>query len=161
MTVFEYAKKMELDGKAMYEGELANTRNEGMKTILLMLARAEQNHYEIFSAMEKKKKPEALQPVSFAEIKNIFEKMKEKGDYLNIKASQAEFYEKALEIEEKTEEFYKTEAGKSANAEIKEQLLTVAAEEHRHVELMSAMYHMVNRPNEWLATSEWNYLREY
>lgn len=161
MTVFEYAKKMELDGKALYEGELAKTENEGLKTILRMLAKAEQNHYDIFDAMEKSKTPEALKPVSFTEIKNIYQQMKEKGDYFNIKASQAEFYEKALGIEEKTEEFYRSEAAKTGDSKVKDLLLLVADEEHRHVKLMSAMFHMVNRPNEWLTNAEWTNLDEY
>lgn len=161
MTVFEYAKKMELDGKAMYEGELARTDNEGMKSILRMLAKAEQNHYDIFAAMEKNKAPEALKPVPFAEVKNIFQRMKETGDTLNLKASQAAFYEKALGIEEKSEEFYRAEAGKTSDAAMKAQLLQIAEEENRHVKLMSAMFKLVNRPNEWLENAEWTHLEEY
>jgi len=161
MTVFEYAKKMELDGKAMYEAEIPKTGNKGVKTILRMLADAEQNHYDIFDAMEKKMPPETLKPVPFAEVKNIFQAMQEKGDYLDIKASQAEFYEKALGIEEKSEEYYRNEAKKTSDKTMKEQLLSIADEEHRHVKLMSAMYHMVNRPKEWLANAEWTHIEEY
>ncbi|MEW5925310.1 MAG: ferritin family protein, partial [Candidatus Zixiibacteriota bacterium] len=48
MNVFEFAMKMEQDGKAFYEKMAKEAANASIKKILLDLANDEQKHYNIF-----------------------------------------------------------------------------------------------------------------
>ena len=50
MDVFEFAMKMELDGKEWYEKAAAQTTDGALKNILLEMAADEQKHYEVFKA---------------------------------------------------------------------------------------------------------------
>jgi len=160
IDVFEFAKKMELDGKEMYLAEIGNTVNPGIKNILHMLVKAEENHYEIFSAMQAKKKKEVIH-TDFGKIKNIFEQMAEKGETLFGIESHRDFYMKALKIEEETEEFYRTNAERCDDEEVKQVLKEIADEEHRHAVLLNAFVEMTQNPVQWVENAEFNHLDDY
>ncbi|MGM5484162.1 MAG: ferritin family protein [Nanobdellota archaeon] len=158
--VFEHAKQMELDGKQLYLNEIERTEDPGIRKILQMLADAEQNHYEIFDSLQKQHKVD-IKPTSMVEIKNIFTDMKEKGEKLATSPDHAEFYEKVKDIEEKTEDEYRKEAKDTENLEVKEVLLKIADEEHRHYKLMESFIRMCRNADQWVENAEFNHLDEY
>ena len=79
MNIFEFAMKMEMDGKQFYEESAAKTDSPELKRILLELASDEEKHYTIFRALrdgvpveyEDAKKTKIL-----TEVKNVFEALK-------------------------------------------------------------------------------------
>jgi len=158
--VFEYAKKMEMDGKKMYEEELAKTENEGIKNILRMLVDAEDNHFEIFDNMQKKQKT-PVKHMSLKEVKNIFQEMKDSGEEVVCSHDHLEFYQKLKNVEEETEKFYRDEADKAEDADVKEVLNEIADEEHRHVILMDNLAEFAKKPQQWVEHAEFNHMEEY
>ena len=158
--VFEFAKKMELDGKAKYEEELAKTEDPGLKSILKMLIDAEVNHYEVFDAMQQKHSKEVIH-TSLKDVKNIFQEIKEKGEKIITSEEHADFYLKAKEIEEKAEETYRKEAQACEDEEVKKILIEIADEEHRHVILMQSLHEMVLNPNQWVENAEFNEINDF
>ena len=60
MNVFDFALKMEVDGKAYYEKLAKKTDQPGLKTIFTRLAEDEQKHYDIFQELKAGAKAPAM-----------------------------------------------------------------------------------------------------
>jgi rubrerythrin len=158
MDVFEFAKKMELDGKKRYEEQHAKEANQGIKEILLMLIDQEQHHYEALDSLEKSGKYKNYKQASFKNVKNLFEEMKDELD--KVSRDNVKFYALILDIEKKSEAFYLLHA-KDYEGDANKVLLALAKEEHNHVIIIENIIEFINKPNTWVEDAEFNHLGEY
>jgi rubrerythrin len=158
MNIFEFAKKMELDGKHRYEQQYALETNQGIKEILKLLISQETEHYHALYSLEQSGKYDNYKKASFAGVKNIFEEMKEELDKLS--KDNVKFYKAILEIEKKSEEFY-TKYAEENDGQIKEILLKLAKEEHNHVIIIDNIIEFINKPNTWVENAEFNDMGNY
>ena len=164
MNIFEFAMKMEQDGKQYYEEHAAKTDSPELKRILLELAGDEEKHYTIFRALrdgvpveyEEAKKTRIL-----TEIKNIFEEMKTKGKDFAFPDDAKEVWLKAQQIEKDSEAFYREKANEVGDEKQKTILNKIADEEHKHWVTMESVVNFLDRPNHWLEDAEWNNLEDY
>ena len=150
MNVFEYAKKMELDGIHFYHEEAERTTQPGFKKILQLLSNEEQKHYNFFDKLQQNSDPGKLPAFPADEAENIFQQLRQRKEGFDFSAAQVEVYRKALEIERQSEKFYRHQSDKIENEELKAQLLTVAEEEGKHIILVDALVEYINRPSEWV-----------
>ena len=150
MNVFEYAKKMELDGIYFYQEAASGTTQPGFKKILQLLSDEEQKHYNFFDSLQQNIDPGELPTFPADAAENIFRQLWRNKEGFNFSAEQVEVYKKALEIEKQSERFYRIQAEKAGNEKLKEQLLMVAEEEKKHVLLVDGLVEYLNRPNEWV-----------
>jgi rubrerythrin len=164
MDVFEYAMKMEMDGKSYYEEHAAKMNNPALKQILLELAGDEQKHYIIFKSMRDgvavKYEPSRDTKI-FDRVRNVFEQMKADEGEFAFPADAKDVWIKAREIERETETFYRE---KAAGLEDKDQqmlLNKIADEEHKHWVTMEQVIKFLDRPSTWLENAEWNHLEDY
>ncbi len=158
--IFEFAKQMELEGKANYLEHMEKVQSPGMKRILKMLADEEDNHYQIFDAMQKDQDVE-LKPIDLKEVKNVFQEMKDSGVGLTTEGDEVAFYEKAKEVEIKSEELYRKKAAELEDENMKAKVIAIAEEEHRHALLMQDLIDFVNQPEQWVEDAEFNHMDEY
>lgn len=158
MNIFEFAKKMELDGKHRYEQQYVVEENQGIKEILKLLISQEQEHYVALDSLEKSGKYDNYKKASFAGVKTIFEEMKEELD--KISKDNVKFYKTILEIEKKSEEFYRQYA-ENHDGQVKEILLKLAEEEHNHVIIINNIIDFINKPNTWVEDAEFNHMGYY
>ena len=122
MDVFSVAKEMELEGKTLYESQAKNTGDEGLRNILLMLAKQEEEHFNFFDSLQKGG-PLKIKKESFKGVVDVF-----RGLRKDLPKDQISFYEKVLEIEEKSEAFYKEIALGQESDEVREAILRIARE---------------------------------
>ena len=164
MDIFEYAMKMEEDGRSFYLQHVEKTNNVGLKSILLELAEDEAGHYNIFKAMRDD------QPVEYKEdekttvlssVKNVFESMKAKGKELPLRTNDVKLWEEAREIEKKSEIFYREKADEIGNENQQRILNRIADEEHKHWIALDNIIQFLNRPRQWLENAEWSNLEDY
>ncbi len=160
MDIFEFAMQMEKDGEQYYRELAGKVKNDGMKRILGMLADDEVKHYNIVSAMRKGAPDMPDSPV-LKDSKNIFEEIKGTKTDLDFDDSQREALKKALEIEEKSEDFYADKAKEVENEAHKTLFEKLADEERRHVHLIDHMIEFVTKPETWLDDAEFSNLEEY
>jgi len=158
MNIFEFAKKMELDGKKRYEEQYAIETNQGIKEILKLLIDQEQNHYEALDSLDKSGEYNVYQNSSFKDVKNLFEEMKDELDL--VSKDHVKFYKMVLEIEKKTEEFYLKHA-EEHTGDTKKVLLALAKEEHNHVIIIHNIIEFINKPNTWVEDAEFNQMGDY
>ena len=73
MNIFDFAMKMELDGKAYYQKLAADTTDSGLKSIFSTLASDEQKHYEIILSIKSGTELKMIDSTVLEEAKNLFE----------------------------------------------------------------------------------------
>jgi rubrerythrin len=160
MQVFEYAKKMELDGINFYKREAEKTTKSGFKRILELLIHEERKHYAFLEELENNCPAAKLETLALDRAENIFQEMRKNKEGFDFSEDQVEAYRKALEIERKSEKFYRDLAEKQKNPEIKKQLLMVAEEEKKHVIMVDGLVEYIDRPNQWVEHAMFSQLRE-
>jgi rubrerythrin len=161
MDVFEYALKMELDGKAYYEKLAGSTSVVGLANIFRNLAEDEQKHYDIIKKFQTQEwKTDMAPSTAIEDAQNIFTHLMEVKDTLDLIREDHEGYKHAMHIEAESERFYLDTAEVEENPEIKNLLLRVAAEERKHYEIVQNIYEFVFRPKYFLAWREFSNLDE-
>jgi len=159
MNVFEYAKKMELDGINFYHEEAEHTTKPGFKKILQLLSDEERKHYQLFDKLQRNSPLGKLPAFPANEAENIFRQLRQRKEGFDFSAEQVDVFRKALEIERQSEHFYRHHAEKIEDEELKKQLLLVADEEAKHTILVDSLVEYLNRPNDWVEHAMFSQIR--
>jgi rubrerythrin len=160
MDIFEYAMKLEKDGENYYREIADNTDDEGLKSIMLMLADEEVKHYRAIQRM-KDREYEMTETTILDDARNVFEKMEGGAAITENKEDQKEVYRKAQDIEKRSELFYEEKAEEADNQEQEKLLRRLAEEERKHYFLLDNIIEFVSKPENWLENAEWNHLEKY
>ncbi len=164
MNIFEYAMKMEEDGRAFYLEHAEKVSVPELKRILVELAEDELRHYNIIKAMrdgQTTEYKEAEKTTILSTVKNVFESLKADGKELSFRADAKDLWEQAQEIEKKSEDFYRQKAGEVDNETQKLILNRIADEEHKHWVTLENVIQFLDRPKQWLENAEWSHLEDY
>ncbi len=164
MNIFEFAMKMEMDGKQFYEQSAGQVDSPELKRILLELAGDEEKHYAIFRALrdgvpveyEEAKKTRIL-----AEVKNVFEALRAQNKDFAFPDSAKKIWVEAQKIERDSENFYREKADEVSDKHQKNILARIADEEQKHWITMENVIKFLDRPNHWLEDAEWSNLEDY
>jgi rubrerythrin len=160
MNAFKYAQKMEMDGIKFYQDQAAGTTHSGFKKILELLIHQERKHYDYFVALEKQAKVEMMPEFPAREAENIFHQLRKQNEGFDFSSEEINAYEKALEIEKRSEDFYRKWARGVQDETLKKQILMVADEEQKHVILVNELVTYINRPSQWVEHAMFSQLRE-
>jgi rubrerythrin len=153
---------MELDGKAFYENLAKGTNLAGLQMIFTRLAADEQKHYEIFLALKGQTQATAMEDTTVLEqAKNVFERLLEQKETLGPVKGDLEGYRYAMKLEADSFRLYEDAAQKEKNPEVKNLLLRIAGEEHKHFSILENVYDFVNAPNQYLAWGEFSNIDEF
>ncbi len=160
MNVFEYAMKMELDGKAWYEKMAEETESEILRKILLDMSEDEERHYEIFKKLKEWNTVAAAGMLSpetdvLDNARNLFEKMAAQGEKPVFSQNALSAWESLRKTEGEAEKFYRDKAAESDNKEAREALLMIADEERKHWVVIDKVINFLSAPERWLENAEW------
>lgn len=161
MNIFDYAIQMEKDGEKLYRQLAKETNDEGIKSILNMLADDEVKHRNILKAMKREEDSVMTETEILDKSKNIFIKMQEKHKKLTTDDEEIELYREAKEIEQKSVDFYEEKAKEVESKEQKEILKKIADEERRHYHLIDNIEELLLRPKQWVEDAEFYHLEDY
>lgn len=162
MNVFDFAMKMELDGKAFYEKLAKETNIVGLQTIFSRLAADEQKHYDIFLALKGQTQATAMEDTTVLEqAKNVFEQLLAQKETLGPVKGDLEGYRFAMKIEADSFRLYEDAAQKERSEDVKNLLLRIAGEERKHFTIVQNIYDFVNAPNQYLAWGEFSNIDEF
>ena len=159
-NIFEYAMQMEKDGEDYYRQLAQKTGNNGLRTILTMLADEEVKHYNTLEKI-KTQKTQIAESEILTDAKNVFVQIKESDESFNFDIKQTELYQKAQDIEKKSRDFYKEKASEVTEEFQKELFLKLAIEEQKHYVLLDNIIEFVSRPEQWLENAEFFHLEDY
>ncbi len=164
MNIFEYAMKMEEDGRAFYLEHAEKVGVPELKKVLVELAEDELKHYNLFKAMRDNQSAEyreSTKTTVLTTVKNVFEELKTENKKLSFGKEARSIWEKAREVEKKSEDFYREKAEEVADENQKHVLNRIADEEHKHWLIMEQMIQFLDRPDQWLEDAEWHHLEDY
>jgi len=162
MNVFDFAMKMELDGKAFYEKLAIEAESEGLRKIFNGLAEDEQKHYEIFQMLKEKQTIESMPESTALEgAKDIFSEMQADLPSQNLLKKNLDAYQYAMKTEKESARLYLEAAEKEEDTAVKSLLLKIATEEQKHLNILENIFDFVNAPTHSLVWGEFSNLEEY
>jgi len=161
MNVFDFAMKMELDGKAYYQKLAGETATVGLKKIFLQLADDEQKHYDTFEGLKKRTAPSMQATTALEDAKNIFEELKQEKSTVSESGDDLEGYRHAMKLEADSFRFYEDASSRETDPSVKDLLLRIAGEEQKHFNILQNVFDFVNAPNQYLAWGEFSNLDEF
>ncbi len=161
MNVFDFALKMEADGKAYYEKLATEAGIQEFKNIFSLLAAAEQDHHDALQAMKSGIAAARAESKVLDHARNIFMKLL-RMDYTHDKLLfDRDGYLHAINAEEESIKFYQDAANREGNPEAKKLLLMLAEEEKEHLSIIENIYDFMERPRTFLAWGEFSNLKEF
>ena len=160
MNIFEFAMKMELDGKAYYEKLAAETAVAGLKTIFVNLAADEQKHYDTILAIKSGTSGAMADSTVLKETKNLFADLIGDKNIVGSLKRSLDGYDHARKIEADSVRFYEDAAGKENHPDTVKLLLRIANEEKEHYNIMDNLYDFTLAPQNFLAWGEFSNLKE-
>jgi len=159
MKIFEMAIELELNGEQFYRSLAEDAKSSGLKTIFNMLADDETKHKTIFEKMQSEDHSEISDTLIIKEANTIFKQFN-KGDFTN-EVKQLEVYKRALELEQKSIEYYKELIYLAENEKTRSAILKIISEERKHSDLLEFLIEYVAKPDTWVEDAEFYLKEEY
>jgi len=161
LEVLQIAIQMEIDGKEYYLKASQKSSNELGKKLLQSLAAEEDVHRqkfeEIYDAISSKKAwpVSDFQPDGGKRLRTIFAKATEEiGPDIKAPATELDAIQTAMDMENKTHDFYKSQAEKANYGAETDFYETLAAEEREHHLILLDYYEYLKDPAGWFVKKE-------
>lgn len=161
LEAVQFAIRMEIDGKEYYLKASQASSNELGKKLLLALAAEEDFHRQKFVAIydtirDQKAWPVIILPPDRSkELKTIFAAASEKvGSNVKILSTELGAIAKAMDMENKTYDFYQSQGKKAHHDAERELYQSLAAEEREHHRLLLDYYEYLKDPAGWFVRKE-------
>lgn len=159
MDWYDVAITIEIEGEKFYRELSEQAETEGMTNIFNLLADAEVQHKQQFEAMKAGGKVHSGDTAFREKAQQIF-KTFQKGDG-EKEQSQLEMYQKALEVEKKSIDYYDQQLEAVEDPSHKQALEQIISEERSHYSVIDTLVIMVQRPHEWVEDAEFGLRNEY
>lgn len=162
MNVLDFAIKMEVEGKALYEELARGAALPGLKNIFLQLAADEEKHREVVSALKTGAPPSGMEdtPV-MAQAKTVFADLLAHRESFGPVKNGLDAYRRAMKLEADSFRLYEDAAREEIAPAVKALLLRVAGEEQKHFTILRNVYDFANAPSQYLAWGEFSNLEEF
>jgi len=161
LAALQIAIQTEIDGKEYYLKASQKSSDELGKKLLKSLAAEEDTHRqkfeEIYSAIRSKWAWPVtdFQPDGGKRLRTIFARaVEEMGPSIKASATELDAIQTAMDMENKTRDFYKTQAEKASYGAEKGFYETLAAEEREHHLILLDYYEYVKDPAGWFVRKE-------
>ena len=162
MNVFEFAKQMELDGKDFYRQQAEKIESEGLRRIFRQLAEDEQKHYDTLVQLQQQQADTTMAASDvFDEAQNVFTELASGDKPSEFSGGDLAGYRYAMKVEADSFRLYEQAAAEEENEQVRQVILRIAAEEHKHFNILESVYDFVNAPNQYLAWGEFSNLDEF
>jgi len=164
MNIFEFAMKMEEDGRAYYLDHAEKAENPALKRVLIEMANDELKHYKIFKAMMNHETAEYMddnKTTIIETVKTIFDELKENNKDYAAESDFRKVWEVALETEKKAESFYREKIDEVDDENNKRIVKKIADEEHNHWVAIENVIQFLDKPERWLEDAEWSNLETF
>jgi len=161
LEALQIAVQMEIDGKEYYLKASQESKNELGKKLLKSLAAEEDTHrqkfQEIFSAIRSKKAWPVtdFQPDGGKRLRTIFARATEEmRSTIKLLATELDAVQTAIEMENKTYDFYKSQSKVASYDTERDFYETLATEEREHRLVLLDYYEYLTNPAGWFVTKE-------
>lgn len=158
MNVYEFALKMEKNGKDFYARLADGTPVTGLKTIFTMLSHEEEKHYHVVKELCEGGDPAMAESSVLDDAKNLFETMVAEKHFekhgVTLQEKDLEGYLYGMKVEADSIRLYTDFAAKEKASGPKVVLLRIAEEEKKHYNILENIYEFVLKPQYFLQWRE-------
>jgi len=154
MDIFDFAMDLEKEGEKYYRQIAAKSNNTGYKNIFNMLADDEVKHFNVFRDMKEEHGVDFTDTKVLDAARKTFVDFVREGDPFKKEGEQKELYEKALDIEKRSRDFYLEKAEEVADDSKKKILKKIAGEEEKHFKLIDRLLGFIKEPETFLENAE-------
>lgn len=161
MDIYQFAIDFEQENRKYYEKLAEKSDDQRIKNVFTELASEEAKHERIVKQLRDQGEVEEVEFDIIVKVNEVFSQIKEDLPEQVMPTQQVDIYKKALEMEEKSKDFYTEKAEEVKSDKAKEVLKRLAKEEKKHEDIVRSIIELVNRPNTWLDDSEWYHLEDY
>src|SRR6056297_1111888 len=161
MDIYQFAINFEQENREYYEELAEKSESERIKNVFLELASEEAKHERIVKQLRDKEDVGDLEFDIIPKVNKVFEEIKADMPDNVMPKDQVDVYKKALNMEEKSKDFYSEKAEEVDNGKVRDVLKRLAKEEKKHENIVRSIIELVNRPNTWLEDAEWYHLEDY
>ena len=161
VEALQMAIQMEIDGKEYYLRTSQESSNELGRKLLQSLAVEEDTHRqkfeEIYSVIRSKKAwpTTDFQPDGGKRLRTIFARATEEmGSEIKAPATELDAIQTAMDMENKTYDFYKGQGGNATYDSERDFYQTLAAEEREHHIVLLDYYEYLKDPAGWFVKKE-------
>ncbi|GAI03232.1 unnamed protein product, partial [marine sediment metagenome] len=161
LEALQIAIQMEIDGKEYYLKASHESRNELGRKLLQSLATEEDTHRQkfedIYNAIRNKKAWPVtdFQPDGGKRLRTIFARATEEmGSNIKAPATELDAIQTAMDMENKTYDFYKSQGENAAHEAERDFYQTLAAEEREHHLILLDYYEYLKDPAGWFVSKE-------
>ncbi|MDP3880153.1 MAG: ferritin family protein [Dehalococcoidales bacterium] len=155
------AIQMEIDGKEFYLKSSRESRNELGKELFKSLAAEEDIHRQKFVEVYEALRSEnnwpviILQPEAGKGLRTLFSRAAEElGSSIKAAATELDAIQTAMNMENKSYDFYKSREEKASYEIEKSFYQSIAAQESRHYLILLDYYEYLKDPAEWFVKKE-------
>jgi len=160
MEWFDAAINIEKEGERFYRELAEKAESEGMKNIFTMLADDEVTHRKRFEAMKRDDfAVKSTAAVTREASKKLFSGTRK--DHFASEQKHLDVYKQALDIEQKSIDFYEEKMQEATDSRVHAALEQVAAEERFHYQMIDTICIMVERPERWVEFAEFGVREDY
>jgi len=160
MEWFDAAVNIEKEGERFYRDLAEKAESEGMKNIFTMLADDEVTHRKRFEAMKRDDFDEkSAAAVTREASKKLFSGTRK--DHFASEQKHLDVYKQALDIEQKSIDFYEEKMKEATDPRVHGALEQIAAEEKFHYQMIDTICIMVERPERWVEFAEFGVREDY
>jgi rubrerythrin len=160
MEIFDFAMKMELQGKAVYENLSASAKLPGISTIYASLAADEQKHYEVFRDLKAGKQWVMTDSPALDQARTVFAQLLSEKDRALDLHEDLDAFRVGLQMELDSIKLYEGMAKKEDDPEKSQLYLRLANEEKKHYNIIDNICDFLTRPKYYLAWREFSNLDE-
>ena len=158
---FQTAIQMEIDGKEYYQQMSQKSTNQLGRELFQSLAAEEDIHRQKFEELykvirSKKAWPKTdFQPDRGKQLRTLFSKaVQEAGSNLNMTATELDAVKEAMDMENKTFDFYDSQSQNATHDAEREFYESLAAEERGHHLILIDYYEYLKNPASWFVSKE-------
>lgn len=145
MSIYEFALKMEQDGRNYYREVAQRCEDEWLKGIFEFLALEENKHYNIFNNMKNKVRELEFSNIDREKCLNIFQTKSKEELLKSLSQVQTEIYIVAAEDEKKSISLYEKMLEEVETEEERKQLLSIIEEEKKHLKFMEEIIELMHK----------------
>ncbi|HBA87889.1 MAG TPA: ferritin [Geobacter sp.] len=160
MNVYDFAMKIELQGKAYYENLAASAQASWLRTIFLELARDEQKHFDALRGLKEGDMSEMPDSRALEHARSVFSELLGRGDVVAGMQDALDAYGLALKIEADSVRLHEDMARREENPETVQLFLTIANEEKKHYNIIENICDFIRRPKYYLKWHEFTNIEE-
>ncbi len=155
------ALSLEYDLEKYYRSQAEKNKENSLSVVFTMLAGEEEKHAEILLGKADMLDLKVQDNNILTEARGLFKRMKDFKSDMKELPSQLDSYRMALEMEQKSLEFYKKLHENAADEKAKETYRYLIKQEDNHCIIIEEMVKLTTRPEEWVESAEFGEREDY